>query len=711
MDISEIIDPLNTEQRKAVTAPAQNQLILAGAGSGKTRVLVHRMAYLLRTQQSTGYNILAVTFTNKAARELKQRIESMVGDQASGMWVGTFHGLCLRILKQHYEQAKLTKDFQILDSDDQLKLIKRLQKEKNYDENEFPSRKTQYYINTKKDSGLRADKVPNEDNFYLNQVNTLYKSYEDACQQIHCVDFGELLLRTFELLSNDKTILSHYQKRFRFIFVDEFQDTNSLQYNWLKLLTHENNSITVVGDDDQSIYSWRGAQLENMFSFTSDFSNANEIKLEQNYRSTSTILKAANALINHNSERLGKQLWSQGQEGGLIQLYSAFNESDEARFIIGTINQLHSNGLDYDQCAILYRSNAQSRILEEHLSRQNIPYRVYGGMRFFERQEIKNALAYLATSLNPHNDHALERIINTPPRGIGQATLTLIREHANTAKTSLWDSSKQLIEQSGLPPRATKALEQFLSLIESIAWHDNSTALKHCETILNTTGLRELYSQLPKQQAEAKLENIEELLNAIRAFEPSNEGNNEQLREFLSYASLDNIETSNPNQHCVQLMTLHSAKGLEFKTVFMVGLEEDLFPHQMSQSHSKGIEEERRLCYVGMTRAMETLYITHAECRRIHGQERYQRASRFIHELPSELIHSIRQSQSISFQPEAPKAAQPFSLGQRVSHQQFGEGIVLNYEEDEDNSRIQIKFANHGIKWLLCQYANIQMLT
>ncbi|HJN37601.1 MAG TPA: DNA helicase II [Gammaproteobacteria bacterium] len=711
MDITQIIDPLNPEQKEAVTAPAQNQLILAGAGSGKTRVLVHRIAYLLMTQQASGYNILAVTFTNKAARELKTRLENMVDDQSYGMWVGTFHGLCLRILKKHFEEAQLSSDFQILDSDDQLKLIRRIQKEKGYDENEFPVRKTQYFINAKKDAGLRSDQIPEEDNVYLNQVNALYKDYENLCQQRKCVDFGELLLRTFELLSTHENILHQYKQRFKFIFVDEFQDTNSLQYRWLKLLTHDNNSITVVGDDDQSIYSWRGALVENMFSFVKDFNNVHEIKLEQNYRSTPTILKAANALINHNSERLGKELWSQDNEGELIQLYNAFNEADEARFIIENIEQLNLKGIRYDQCAILYRSNAQSRILEEHLSRQGVPYRVYGGMRFFERQEIKDALAYLSISLNPHNDHALERIINTPPRGIGQATLTLIRDQAKTTNTSLWSSIEQLLKQTLLSSRAKKSLEQFLSLINSLSWNESSTIVHHCEAIVHSSGLKELYSQLPKQQSETKLENLEELINAIRAFESNQEGNNEQLREFLAYASLDHIETSNPNQHCVQLMTLHSAKGLEFNTVFLSGMEEDLFPHQMSQSSPKGIEEERRLCYVGMTRAMKTLVLTYAESRRIHGQERYQRISRFIHELPNELIQSIRKNSTNTPQPQQFKRKQPFTLGQHVSHQQFGEGVVLNYEEDDENSRIQIKFTHHGIKWLLCQYANIQTLS
>ena len=380
-------------------------------------------------------------------------------------------------------------------------------------------------------------------------------------------------------------------------------------------------------------------------------------------------------------------------------------------FITENIEQLHQQGLCYDQCAILYRSNAQSRILEEHLSRQGIPYRVYGGMRFFERQEIKDALAYLAISLNPHNDHALERIINTPPRGIGQATLTIIRDQAKTHKSSLWSSIEQLLKQSSLTARAHKSLQQFLSLIESGLWHEHSTIIEHCEEIINASGIKDLYAQLPKQQSEAKLENLEELTNAIRAFESPKEGNNEQLKEFLAYASLDHIETSNPNQHCVQLMTLHSAKGLEFNTVFLSGMEEDLFPHQMSQSSPKGIEEERRLCYVGMTRAMKTLYLTYAESRRIHGQERYQRISRFIHELPNELINYIRKNkyQTLQTQPSKPKKS--FNLGQRVTHQQFGEGIVLNYEEDDENSRIQIKFANHGIKWLLCQYANIQTIS
>ncbi len=735
MDVTHIIDSLNDAQRQAVTAPVQNLLVLAGAGSGKTRVLVHRIAWLIQTEGMSPYSIMAVTFTNKAAREMRGRIEELLGINPQGMWVGTFHGLAHRLLRSHWQDAGLPENFQIMDSDDQLRLVKRLSKEMGFDETRWPARQFQWYINEQKDEGLRSQHIEPSGDQFNQMMLKMYQAYEQACERGGMIDFGELLLRALELLRDRRpNLLAHYQERFRYILVDEFQDTNSIQYGWLRLLTGSDPKMMAVGDDDQSIYGWRGAKIENIQNLNNDFPGTETIKLEQNYRSTNTILSAANEVIRNNQGRLGKELRTDSSDGDPISLYAAFNEQDEARFIVDQISQWANDGNLRRESAILYRSNAQSRVLEEALIRAAVPYRIYGGQRFYDRLEIKNALAYMRLIANRDDDTAMERVINVPTRGIGTRTVEVVREHARIEQISMWRAATEVVGLQKLPARASNALVAFLNLINELTKETEGVELhEQTEHVVERSGLIEHHLKEKGEKAQSRIENLGELTNAAKQFlhqwdESFEEAFTSPLAAFLDQAALDAGDAqADEHQDSVQLMTLHSAKGLEFPLVFLAGMEEGLFPHKMSAEEPGRLEEERRLCYVGITRAMKKLHITYAESRRLHGQETFNRPSRFIREIPDHLLEEVRLNASvsrpISARPEksslfggnsslssAEIPATNLSLGQRVNHQKFGEGTVLNFEGSGPKARVQVNFDFEGPKWLVVGFANLQPL-
>jgi DNA helicase-2/ATP-dependent DNA helicase PcrA len=722
MDVTHILDPLNDAQREAVTADAPSLLVLAGAGSGKTRVLVHRIAWQLSIEQSSPHNILAVTFTNKAAAEMRGRLESMLQMPLGGMWVGTFHGLAHRLLRQHWQDANLPQTFQILDSEDQYRVIRRILKGMELDESRWPPKQIQWFINSKKDEGLRAKHLDPHGDHYQEQMVRVYQNYEETCQRSGLVDFAELLLRAHELFLQRPDVLKHYQDRFQYVLVDEFQDTNAIQYAWIRLLAGDKGKIFVVGDDDQSIYGWRGARIENIHQFSRDFAGTQTVRLEQNYRSTGNILNAANALIANNSDRLGKELWTSGDDGELIKLYTAFNEMDEAHYVVDRIKDWSEQGNERKEVAILYRSNAQSRVFEEALISAGIPYRVYGGLRFFERAEIKDALAYLRLMENTNDDASFERIVNMPTRGIGDRSLATVREIARAQKIPMWDAAIDVIRGQKLSARAVNALSGFLTLIKTMQESCDGLELhEQVSAVIEDSGLLQHYRKDKSERGEGKVENLEELVNAARGFEMDEEDQQmTPLAAFLSHAALEAGEgQADPWEDCVQLMTLHSAKGLEFPLVFMCGMEEGLFPHQRSVEEPGRLEEERRLCYVGMTRARQQLYFSAAEQRRLYGNESYPLPSRFLREIPNELIQEVRatgartansfgpgSTQTSALTQEVP--AEGLQLGQRVHHAKFGEGVVLNYEGQGGSARVQVNFEQVGSKWLVISYANLQ---
>ncbi|MEE9492856.1 MAG: DNA helicase II [Gammaproteobacteria bacterium] len=720
MDVSHIIESLNDAQREAVTASQAPLLVLAGAGSGKTRVLVHRVAWMIQVENISPFAVLAVTFTNKAAGEMRSRIEQLVNIPARGMWVGTFHGLAHRLLRAHWQEAGLPQSFQILDSDDQFRVLKRIIRAMELDETRWPPRQMQWFINARKDEGLRAKHIEHQDDPFLRTQLEIYQAYEDACQRSGLVDFAELLLRAHELWLNNADVLAHYQARFRHILVDEFQDTNTIQYAWLQLLAGKDIGMTIVGDDDQSIYGWRGARIDNLQRFEADYPGARTLRLEQNYRSTAVILKAANTLIANNTGRLGKTLWTEGEEGNPIQLYSAFNEQDEARYVIERLQQLVEEGSARSDIAILYRSNAQSRSFEEKLLQTGVPYRVYGGLRFFERQEIKDALSYLRLCMNRDDDASFDRIVNQPPRGIGNRTLDILRQQARLQEQSLWDAMESVIEAQSLNARATNALIGFIRLINAFSETIESLTLsEQVGHIVDQSGLKPHYEKEKGEKGQARLENMDELINAAREFEGAEPVDDmDPLSAFLSNAALEAGEgQADAWEDCVQLMTLHSAKGLEFDHIFLVGLEEGLFPHRMSIEEPGRLEEERRLCYVGITRAKKALVISYAEHRRMHGKDNYCVPSRFIREIPAELLQEIRPQIQVSRPVSTFRRATAqfeesdtgsYRLGQRVRHSNFGEGVVLNYEGQGSHARVQVNFQDAGAKWLVVTYANLE---
>ena len=721
MDVTLIIDSLNDAQRQAVTAPSQAMLVLAGAGSGKTRVLVHRIAWQIQVEDIPAHSILAVTFTNKAAKEMRSRIESLLNMSTQSLWIGTFHGIAHRLLRRHTKQAKLPDTFQVMDSSDQLRVIKRLINTLNLDDSKWPAREAQWYINAQKDEGIRARHMLDTADLHQRQMLRIYKAYEEICDRSGLVDFAELLLRAHELLRDNQDILDFYQQRFRQVHVDEFQDTNTIQYAWLRLLTDGKDNLFVVGDDDQSIYGWRGAKIENIYSFQKHYPNHQVIKLEQNYRSTGTILKAANTIIANNTGRMGKELWTATGEGEPCSLYAAFNEQDEAYFVVERIRTWINEGGLRSDAAILYRSNAQSRQFEEKLMATATPYKVYGGLRFFDRAEIKNALAYLRLMSNRNDDASFERIINTPTRGIGAKAIDDIRCIARDQSLSLWASAIVLINQRTMTARATNALIGFLELIKELTTQATDLELyEKVKFVIEKSGLIELYQKEKMDKGEEKVENLEELVNAARLFDfdRENEEGMGELDMFLTHAALESGDNQGEDfDDCVQLMTIHSAKGLEFKLVFLVGMEENLFPSQQSVDDVGRLEEERRLCYVGMTRAMQHLYLTYAESRRLYGRESYPRPSRFLREIPSELIQEVRVRATINH-PVTPiqiknsslQTTGSYKLGQRISHAKFGEGVVLQIEGSGAQERVQINFKTAGVKWLMLAYANLEVL-
>jgi len=724
MDVSELLDSLNDKQRDVVAAPLQNMLVLAGAGSGKTRVLVQRIAWLMKVEHASAHSILAVTFTNKAAAEMRARVEQTVDGNVHGMWVGTFHGLAHRLLRMHFQEAKLPQSFQVLDSDDQLRMVKRIVRSLELDEKRWPAKQFLWYINGKKDEGLRPQHIDTHHDVTEETFVKVYRVYQDTCDRAGLVDFAELLLRAHELWLNNPELLHHYQQRFSHVLVDEFQDTNAIQYAWLNMLGKKSGNVMIVGDDDQSIYGWRGAKIENIQRFLEDFDGAKTIKLEQNYRSTANILNAANQLISNNTNRLGKDLWTEDDAGEKISIYTAFNEIDEARFIAGRIAEWRKNDGSLDDVAILYRSNAQSRLLEEALIQAKLPYKIYGGLRFFERQEIKDALAYLRLLNNRDDDAAFERVINTPTRGIGNQTLSIVRDAARSLECTLWQACQHMMKSEQLKGRSAKVIQQFINVIDQLEDDSNTLNLdQQANYVIQHSGLKAMYQAEKGERAEARIENLNELVTACQTFEVDPELEEEQspLTAFLTHAALESGESqADEHESAVQLMTMHSAKGLEFPLVFIAGLEEGMFPSQQSIEDLSRLEEERRLCYVGMTRAMQKLYLCHAESRRLYGQEKNHKASRFLKELPETCVEEIR----IQNQVKKPVTTGRFSstltletfgnsgfkLGQNVRHKKFGDGVVLNYEGSGPQSRIQVNFADVGCKWLVVAYANLETL-
>ena len=724
MDVSHILDNLNDAQRNAVTSEKQHSLVLAGAGSGKTRVLVHKIAWEVEALGRSPSSIMAVTFTNKAANEMRSRIEELLQSPMFDSWVGTFHGLSHKLLKRFHKEAGLSSGFTILDSDDQLRIIKRISKDLSLDEATWPARQSQWQINTWKDDGHRSKDVDEKGDFYTETVNKIYKEYEELCIKDDLVDFGELLLKSYEVLINSPVVKDFFQTRFQSILIDEFQDTNTIQYKWLREIASEKANVTAVGDDDQSIYGWRGAKVEHVNSFTDDYKNTEIVRLEQNYRSTNVILNAANALIDNNKDRLGKNLWTEKLEGEQIILYQAYNEQDEARFVADVLKDWMNKGGAYEEAAVLYRSNAQSRALEEALLRVSIPYRIYGGLRFYERLEIKNAIAYLKVIFNNKDNPSFERSISNPTRGVGEKTLGKIRQAAKKFNISYIKASAKLIDEGSIGGRGGAGLKDYLEFIIGCKqFIEENTLSDLMELIIKESGLYAYHAKEAGEKGKTRTENLEELITATKNFEQSikDEKTNVEIAEsYLDVISLDSGDRqASEHDDAAQLMTMHSAKGLEFKLVLLTGLEESLFPHGRSMESASQLEEERRLCYVAITRAMEKLYITHAESRRLHGTDTFNPPSRFLREIPKELIDEIRpraqtnipynrkgfNETKMEFEEEI-----GIALGQKVKHKKFGEGIVLNYEGSGDSARVQVNFDESGTKWLVMAYANLEKL-
>ena len=725
MDVSKIFDALNDAQREAVGATPGPMLVLAGAGSGKTRVLTYRIAYLVQALQASPYSILAVTFTNKAASEMRRRIEDFLGFSVRGMWIGTFHGLSHRLLRDHHGLAGLPSGFEILDSDDQYRVIRRALREMNLDEEHWPPRQVQWFINSQKEEGRRSAALHGTGDAHQQTLIRVYTHYEETCKRLGLVDFAELLLSALELLEQNQSLRENYQQRFQHVLVDEFQDSNTIQYRWLKCLALAHGQIMAVGDDDQSIYGWRGARIENMAQLQKDFAGTEVVRLEQNYRSTGNILKAANAVIDLNPDRMGKNLWTEGDDGEPIRVYGALDELDEGRFVIDRIEAWQHLGRRRDSIGILYRSNAQSRVFEELLLARGIPYRVYGGLRFFERAEIKDALAYLRLVTNRDSDPAFERVVNVPPRGIGARTVEIVRQQARTDNTSLWTAAKALTASEGLPARARGALAVFVDLIDQLALDSADHDLpEKIDLAISRSGLIDHYRKERGEKAITRVENLEELVSAGRNFESEADDDSavDELADFLAHAALEAGEGQAAEwEDCVQLMSLHSAKGLEFPLVFLCGMEEGLFPHQRSIDEPGGLEEERRLCYVGMTRAMEQLYLTCAEVRRLYGRENTTSPSRFLSEVPESLVEDVRAGAGL--RTRAVKKINPniahinasggteassLRLGAAVNHKKFGPGTVVMIEGQGEHARVQVRFEKSGSKWLVLAYANLE---
>ena len=731
MDITHILDGLNERQREAVTAPVGNLLVVAGAGSGKTRVLVHRIAWLIEAEGASPHSVLAVTFTNKAAAEMRSRTEALLDAPPRAMWVGTFHGIAHRLLRMHWQDAGLPQNFQIIDSDDQQRLVRRVLRSLDLDEQRWPPRQACGFINGQKDEGRRAHEVVTGGDHYLVTQQKIYEAYEEVCRAGGVVDFAELLLRCHEMWLERPDVLEHYRNRFAHVLIDEFQDTNTIQYASVRVLAGDRSSVMAVGDDDQSIYGWRGAKIENIHRFSQDFRDTGIIRLEQNYRSTGTILKAANGLIDNNTDRLGKELWTASGDGEPILVHDAYNEVEEARFVADRSHEWIDGGNSADEIAVLYRSNAQSRPLEEAFLRADIPYRIYGGLRFFERAEIKNALAYMRMMNQRHADVAFERIVNLPPRGIGPKSVDTVRVLARERGVSLWQAAKEGIADGGLRGRTASVFGAFLALIDDMAAEAGTHSLREIARVcVETSGLMDYHKKEPGERGLARKENLEELVAACRRFETERtfpldprgtdageEDEGSVLDDFLDQAALESGEYQAETGAAVQMMTLHSAKGLEFPLVFITGMEEGLFPSRNSDGEPGRMEEERRLAYVGITRAMRQLYLTRAETRWMYGTDSYNPASRFLFELPDDTWQEVRLGGAVKrarFGAPTPRAVDAedgaLRIGQRVHHGKFGEGIVMQSEGHGERARVQVNFAEAGAKWLMLGFANLETL-
>jgi DNA helicase-2/ATP-dependent DNA helicase PcrA len=719
----QFLEGLNPEQLEAVTLPPQSALILAGAGSGKTRVLTTRIAWLIQSGQVSPHELLAVTFTNKAAREMLTRISAMLPVNTRGMWVGTFHGLCNRMLRVHYRDAGLPQLFQILDTQDQLAVVRRILKSMNLDEERYPPRQAAWFIAANKEEGRRAKDAEAYDEVTRRLVE-VFAAYDDQCQREGVVDFAELLLRSYELLSRNEPLREHYRARFKHILVDEFQDTNRLQYRWLKLLAGPGNHVFAVGDDDQSIYAFRGASSANMHELQRDFRIERVIKLEQNYRSHGSILDAANALISHNRKRLGKNLWTAEGRGEPLRVLEAGTDIEEAAFVVGEVTALKADGVRLTEIAVLYRSNAQSRVLEHALFSASIPYRVYGGLRFFERQEVKHALAYLRLIANPDDDGAFLRVVNFPTRGVGARSIEQIQEVAAARGISLWSAACA----NTLSGKAAASIAGFVRLVENMRQATGGQPLPQViEHVIDASGLTQHYRN--EKEGADRLENLSELINAATTFvaergpqAAAEAGETDDVTAFLAHAALEAGEhQADAGADALQLMTVHSAKGLEFHTVFVSGLEEGLFPHENSLTEADGIEEERRLMYVALTRARRRLYLTFAQSRMLHGQTRFNVPSRFFREIPDALMKKVRPARFIENRGQTPISGRPASvvlgagavadspwrIGQSVVHPKFGWGVIVNAEGRGADARVQVNFRDSGLKWLMLEYARL----
>jgi len=710
--MTDLLANLNAPQLQAVTLPPVHGLILAGAGSGKTRVLTTRIAWLMSTGQVGPHGVLAVTFTNKAAKEMTARLSAVVPINTRGMWIGTFHGLCNRLLRAHYREAGLPQTFQILDSADQLAMVKRLLKNLNVDDEKYPPREMCHFINAHKEQGIRAAQAEAYDNYTQKRVE-FYAEYENQCNREGVCDFAELLLRCYEVLQRNEPLRKHYQERFRYILVDEFQDTNKLQYAWLKLLAGGGAKVFAVGDDDQSIYAFRGAEVGNMRDFERDYAGDNIIRLEQNYRSHGNILAAANALIKNNRERLGKNLWTDAGEGEPIRAFEAYSDLDEARFIVEEIRELVRDGVPPTQCALLYRSNAQSRVLEHELFAKGVPYKVYGGLRFFERQEIKHAMAYLRLLGNADDDTAFLRVVNFPTRGIGARSLENLQATAHQMNSSLYNAAASLSGKAG------QTVGAFVRLIESLRVETQNLPLPEIiEHIIEKSGLAQHYRV--EKEGQERLENLDELINAAATFvdDEGAIGEGGALASFLAHASLEAGEhQAGEGQEAVQLMSVHAAKGLEFDVVFITGLEQGLFPHENSVNQGReGLEEERRLMYVAVTRARKRLYVSCAQTRMLHGQTRYCVPSSFLDEIPEGLLLKLnKKAEAASAVPAfgsfgggyAETNSSGLRMGQTVEHAKFGLGVIVSTEGRGADARVQVNFGGSGMKWLALEYAKL----
>ncbi len=709
---------LNEAQRDAVCSLSKNSLVIAGAGSGKTRVLIQKILWMIENNDFSPFSILAVTFTNKAAREIKNRLSENLKISIDSMWVGTFHGICYRVLRANYHKVFLPKNFQVIDSDDQIRIIKRIMKDNELDDEQILPKQVAWYFNKKKDQSIRSNKVKDED-FLSTQYNKIYKIYEEYCNKSGLIDFSEIILRTLELLKNDIHSRKYYNDLFKAILIDEFQDTNAIQYELIKVLAAKETSIFAVGDDDQSIYGWRGAKVENIHKLQKDYKDLKVFRLEQNYRSSRNILEAANSVILNNSARMGKNLWTENKNGESIKIFSAVDERDEANYVVETIQSLIASDYTRNEIAILYRSNVQSRVFEEKFIARGIPYKIYGGFRFFERAEIKDVIAYMRLAVNSKDDNSLERVINVPVRGIGEKTKTILREFSRNRNISLYDAIPISVKELVFTKKISESLMNFHDLIKNVkSILEVEDLPKQIHEIINITKIKCIYEKDKDEQARSKLENLDELVSAAQEFLNLNNNldkNETVLDAFLIHASLESGEgQGNDWDECVQLMTLHSSKGLEFPIVFLVGLEENLFPSRMSIEENN-LEEERRLCYVGITRAKKNLYITHAQMRRKYGSENYCIPSRFLSEMPEEVINHIGYKQKKYFDKKEILNNRHFYhensiLGKRVCHKNFGEGVIISTEGFDSNTRVQVSFDRFGNKWLILAIANLNFM-